>query len=289
MSQVISIIFPIFAIVLAGFLYARYRGTDMVAANRLNIEIFTPALIFSILSSEGFDLVQYADLAIGTAIVVLGTGLLVWPLTRLFNWPLPVFLPPMMFNNSGNMGLPLALFAFGEKALPAAMIMFLVENTLHFSVGNGIVTKSFSPLKLLRMPMLVATFAGIAVSMTQFPIWSPLAKSIDLLGEICIPLMLFSLGVRMTGVNLKDWQIGLTGAVLGPAVSVAIAVAILPWLNLSELETAQLIVFAALPPAVLNYLVAERYDIDPPRVAAIVLLGNLASVLVIPLALLWVL
>ncbi len=289
MSQVISIIFPIFAIVLAGFLYARYRGTDMVAANRLNIEIFTPALIFSILSSEGFDLVQYADLAIGTAIVVLGTGLVVWPLTRLFNWPLPVFLPPMMFNNSGNMGLPLALFAFGEKALPAAMIMFLVENTLHFSVGNGIVTKSFSPLKLLRMPMLVATFAGIAVSMTQFPIWSPLAKSIDLLGEICIPLMLFSLGVRMTGVNLKDWQIGLTGAVLGPAVSVAIAVAILPWLNLSELETAQLIVFAALPPAVLNYLVAERYDIDPPRVAAIVLLGNLASVLVIPLALLWVL
>jgi predicted permease len=289
MSQVISIIFPIFAIVLAGFLYARSRGTDMVAANRLNIEIFTPALIFSILSREGFDLVQYADLAIGTAIVVLGTGVLVWPLTRLFNWPLPVFLPPMMFNNSGNMGLPLALFAFGEKALPAAMIMFLVENTLHFSVGNGIVTKSFSPLKLLRMPMLVATFAGIAVSMTQFPIWSPLAKSIDLLGEICIPLMLFSLGVRMTGVNLKDWQIGLTGAVLGPAVSVAIAVAILPWLNLSELETAQLIVFAALPPAVLNYLVAERYDIDPPRVAAIVLLGNLASVVVIPLALLWIL
>jgi len=289
MSQVISIIFPIFAIVLAGFLYARYRGTDMVAANRLNIEIFTPALIFSILSSEGFDLVQYADLAIGTAIVVLGTGLVVWPLTRLFNWPLPVFLPPMMFNNSGNMGLPLALFAFGEKALPAAMIMFLVENTLHFSVGNGIVTKSFSPLKLLRMPMLVATFAGIAVSMTQFPIWSPLAKSIDLLGEICIPLMLFSLGVRMTGVNLKDWQIGLAGAVLGPAVSVAIAVAILPWLILSALETAQLIVFAALPPAVLNYLVAERYDIDPPRVAAIVLLGNLASVVIIPLALLWVL
>ena len=289
MSQVISIIFPIFAIVLAGFLYARYRGTDMVAANRLNIEIFTPALIFSILSSEGFDLVQYADLAIGTAIVVLGTGLVVWPLTRLFNWPLPVFLPPMMFNNSGNMGLPLALFAFGEKALPAAMIMFLVENTLHFSVGNGIVTKSFSPIKLLRMPMLVATFAGIAVSMTQFTIWSPLAKSIDLLGEICIPLMLFSLGVRMTGVNLKDWQIGLTGAVLGPAVSVAIAVAILPWLSLSALETAQLIVFAALPPAVLNYLVAERYDIDPPRVAAIVLLGNLASVVIIPLALLWVL
>jgi len=289
MSQVISIIFPIFAIVLAGFLYARYRGTDMVAANRMNIEIFTPALIFSILSSEGFDLVQYADLAIGTAIVVLGTGLIVWPLTKLFNWSLPVFLPPMMFNNSGNMGLPLALFAFGEKALPAAMIMFLVENTLHFSVGNGIVTKSFSPLKLLRMPMLVATFAGIAVSMTQFPIWSPLAKSIDLLGEICIPLMLFSLGVRMTGVNLKDWQIGLTGAVLGPAVSVAIAVAILPWLSLSALETAQLIVFAALPPAVLNYLVAERYDIDPPRVAAIVLLGNLASVVIIPLALLWVL
>ena len=120
-------------------------------------------------------MVQYADLAIGTAIIILGTALMLLPIIKIINWPLRVFLPPMMFNNSGNMGLPLALFAFGEKALPAAIIMFLVENTLHFSVGNGIVTKSFSPLKLLRMPMLVATFAGISVSMTEFPIWSPLA------------------------------------------------------------------------------------------------------------------
>ena len=64
----------------------------------------------------------YPGLAVAAALVVLGSGLLAWPRGRLFGFAPRVFLPPMMFNNSGNMGLPLALFAFGEAALPAAMI-----------------------------------------------------------------------------------------------------------------------------------------------------------------------
>ena len=85
-------------------------------------------------------------------LVVLGSGLLAWPFARLFGFHSKTFLPPMMFNNSGNMGLPLALFAFGEAALPAAMVLFLVENTLHFTVGNAMLTGHVNPLRLLRLP-----------------------------------------------------------------------------------------------------------------------------------------
>jgi predicted permease len=286
MYQVIEIVFPIFAIVLAGFVYARRVGVDMTSANRLNLELFTPALIFSVLAGEGFELARYADLALAGVVIVLGSGLVAWPVARLFRFPARVFLPPMMFNNSGNMGLPLALFAFGEAALPAAMILFLVENTLHFSVGNAMLTGHVNPLKLLRMPMLLATLAGLAVAVTDLPVPGPLHEAIDLLGQIAIPLMLFALGVRMTQVDLSDWRIGLAGAILSPLSGLLMAWVALQFIELPPAQVASLLVFAALPPAVLNFMLAERYGIGPRQVAAIVLLGNLASVAVIPAVLL---
>lgn len=289
MFQVFEIVFPIFAIVFLGYVYARRFGPDMASANRLNLEIFTPALIFSVLSGEGFELARYADLALAAVIVVLGSGLVAWPFARLFGYPSRVFLPPMMFNNSGNMGLPLALFAFGEAALPAAMILFLVENTLHFTVGNAMLTGHVNPLKLLRMPMLVATLAGLAVAVLQVRVPGPLHEAIDLLGQIAIPLMLFALGVRMTGVDLSDWRIGLAGALVCPLSGLAMA-GLAAWLvPLPPIQVAQLLAFAALPPAVLNFMLAERYGIEPRKVAAIVLLGNLASLAVLPAVLLFVL
>ncbi|WP_078120660.1 AEC family transporter [Thiosocius teredinicola] len=289
MFQVFEIVFPIFAIVLLGYLYARRHGPDMASANRLNLEIFTPALIFSVLSGEGFELSRYAELAIAAVIVVLGSGLLVWPVSRLLGYRTKVFLPPMMFNNSGNMGLPLALFAFGEAALPAAMILFLVENTLHFTVGNAILTGHVNPLKLLRMPMLVATLAGLVVAVMQWRVPGPLHEAIGLVGQIAIPLMLFALGVRMTGVDLSDWRIGLAGAVLCPLSGLLMAWLAVQVISLPQLQVSQLIVFAALPPAVLNFMLAERYGVEPRKVAAVVLLGNLASLAVVPAVLFYAL
>lgn len=285
MHQVFSIVFPIFALVLVGYLYARRHGPDMASANRLNIELFTPALIFSVLAGKGFDIAAYSDLALAAAVVVLGSGLLAWPLGRVLGYRARVFLPPMMFNNSGNMGLPLALFAFGEAALPAAMILFLVENTLHFTVGNAMLTGHLNPLKLVRMPMLQATLAGIAISLTGIQLPGPLYEAIHLLGQIAIPLMLFALGVRMIGIDLGDWKIGLAAAVVCPLSGVIMALLVAQFMTLPGSQLAQLILFGALPPAVLNYMLAERYDLEPRTVAAIVLMGNLGSLVVIPLAL----
>jgi len=289
MFQVFEIVFPIFAIVGLGYAYARRFGPDMASANRLNLEIFTPALIFSVLSGEGFELARYAELAFAAMLVVLGSGLLAWPFARLFGFRIKTFLPPMMFNNSGNMGLPLALLAFGEAALPAAMILFLVENTLHFTVGNAILTGHVNPLKLIRMPMLAATLAGLVVAVFQVRVPGPLHEAIDLLGQVAIPLMLFALGVRMTGVDLSDWRIGIAGAVLCPLTGLAMAWLVVMLVPLPPLQLAQLIVFAALPPAVLNFMLAERYGVEPRKVAAVVLLGNLGSLLVLPAVLFFVL
>jgi hypothetical protein len=225
----------------------------------------------------------------GGAVVVLGSGLLAWPVARLFNFQVKTFVPPMMFSNSGNMGLPLALFAFGEQALPAAVVLFIVENLFHFSIGMKMMDATTSLLGLLRLPMLIATFAGLAVAVTPVQIPSVIAIPIEMLGQIAIPLMLFSLGVRLLSVDWSDWRIGVVGAVVCPLTGIVMALGINLVLSLPAEQFAMLLVFGALPPAVLNYMVSERFNQEPQRVASIVMLGNLASVIVIPITLAFVL
>ena len=288
-EKLIAIVFPIFALIGVGYFYARRHAPDMAAANKINLEIFTPVLIFSVLSNEDFQLAAYADLALAGMIVVLGSGLIAWPVARLAGWSTKVFVPPMMFTNSGNMGLPLALLAFGESALPAAMILFLVENTLHFTVGNAMLEGRVHPLVLLRMPMLQATLAGLLVAAFNITVWQPLAVAVDLLGQVSIPLMLFALGVRMTSISLSYWRIGLVAAVVCPISGLVMTLLAGPLLGLEGMQWQQLLVFGVLPPAVLNYMLADRFNIAPDVVASIVLLANLASVVSVPLVLVFVL
>jgi malate permease and related proteins len=289
LEQIFSIVFPLFAIVTVGFLYGRCHAPDMAAANQLNLDIFVPALIFHVLSAKNFQLALYQELAIAGVVVVIGSGLLAWPLAKLLNFNLKTFVPPMMFSNSGNMGLPLALFAFGEKALPAAVVLFIVENTLHFSVGMKMMDRRTSIINILRIPMVVATLAGMAFSMTDWVLPNVLSVSIEMVGQVAIPLMLFSLGVRLTGVDFKDWRIGVSGAIICPATGIIMVLLISPLLDLNSLQYGQLLIFGALPPAVLNFMVAEKYGQQPGQVASIVMLGNLGSLIIIPITLAYVL
>ncbi|MDX9989109.1 AEC family transporter [Thiothrix unzii] len=283
--RIFSIIFPVFACTGLGAAYGyRYRP-DMSVVNRLNMEFFAPFLVFWALVNQPFDFPAYRDLAIGGVAAVLGAGLLLLPIARLLKLNLKTFLPPMMFNNSGNMGIPLVLFAFGEGALQAAVVLFIIEMVLHFSVGFYILDHRTRPLQLLKMPMIQATLLGLLFSGLHISLPDALANTVKLLGQVSIPLLLFSLGVRLLDVNFRDWKLGAFGAIAGPAASIACVLLVSPLLNLDQTQYAQLIIFAALPPAVLNVLVAEQYQQEPQRVASIVLLGNLASLIIMPVVL----
>lgn len=283
--KIIAIVFPVFAIAGVGFLYGRLRKPNMALVNQMNMELFVPALVFSALASKSFDLSRYGELALGGVAVILGSGLLAWPFVRLLKVDYKTFIPPMMFNNSGNMGLPLALLAFGEAAVPAAVVLFIVEMTLHFTLGVYMLNHRLNLLSLLRMPMIIATILGLLVGGLDVPLWEPLRIMFRMLGDVAIPLLLFSLGVRLTEISYKDWQLGLASAIICPLTGLAIAWMVLPLLALPPLQQSLLIIFAALPPAVLNYLVSEQYNQEPEKVASIVMFANLGSLVVMPLAL----
>src|SRR2546425_262991 len=193
-ERVLGIILPVFSVIVLGYFYARRAKPDMAWINRINMDILAPALIFSALANKDFDLASNGVLILGAIGVVAGSGLLAWPFAKLLHEDVRTFVPPMMFNNCGNMGLPLAALAFGQIGLSAMVALFTISNLLHFTFGVHIV-------------------------------------------------------------------------------------------KLDATQSSLLILFGCLPPAVLNFMVAEQYDQEPAKVASIVLIGNVASLVFVPLGL----
>ncbi|OAD20509.1 Auxin efflux carrier [Candidatus Thiomargarita nelsonii] len=288
-SRIFTILFPIFAIVAVGYLYARLRPIDISAVNRLNMAIFTPALLFSVLCDKSFNIMDYQQLAVAATLILLGCGVILLPLIRWRGIDPKTFLPSMMFVNTGNMGIPVALFAFGDIGLPAAMLFLMITAILGATLGIYIVSQRASVLELLKEPLIQAAIAGLIVSLTEVDVPALWLKPIEMLGNCAIPVMLLSLGVRLSFMDLTHWKIGLLGAVLRPLSGVVMYLLIRPWLTLTPIQAGGLLIFAMLPPAVVNYVIAEEYQQEPHKVAAIVMLGNVMSFISLPIALVFAL
>ncbi|MFG1497510.1 AEC family transporter [Saccharospirillum sp. HFRX-1] len=288
-ERIAAIVVPIFLVVLVGYLYGRRHAPDMEAANRINMDVFTPFLILSVFASRPLELSQFGPLTLAAILVTLLPGLLAWPLGRMIGAQWKTFVPPMMFRNSGNMGLPLFLFTFGEQYMPVAVILFIVENTLHFTVGMWLLNPRTHLLAVLKNPMILAAVGGLLIAGFDISLPDWLVRSLQLLGDIAVPLMLFSLGVRLVKLDLSGWRIGLISAIAAPILGLLIAWPLVLMFDLPPVQAGMLLLFGALPPAVLNYLVAERYNQQPDQVAAMVLFANAASLVVMPLVLAWVL
>lgn len=283
--QIVSIVFPVFTVIAIGYLYGRRHRPDMLATNQVNMGIFVPALIFSALASKSVALADVQMIALGGLVIVLGSGLIGWPLARWLGYEAKTLLPPMMFTNAGNMGLPLLLFAFGEQVLPAAVVLFLVENVLHFAIATWWLGRNVKLWGLLREPVIIAGVAGVLVSLSGIALWPPFLSAIKLIADVSTGLMLFSLGVRLNTAPFAQWRIGLVGAVATPLSGMLLAYLFCLAFGLSSRETDILLIFGALPPAVLNFMFAERYAQEPEKVASIVILGNLVALFSISLAL----
>ena len=283
-----------FIIIGVGYAYARYKGPgvkeDMVAVNRVSMEVLCPLLVFTALASKDFDVEHHAWLILAGVLIALGSGLLAWPVARFMGYDVRSFVPPMMYNNCGNMGLPLAALAFGASGLSAAVALFMACNLVYFTVGIKIIQLGHpdhadDALGFLRSPMMLSMIAGMAFAVLHLHLPDLLFVALKMMGDACIPLMLFALGVRLLDINFASWRIGVVGAIVCPVAGLMVAGLLDLVLPLSAAQRGQMYLFAALPPAVFCFLVAEQYQQEPDKVASIVLLGNLAALLFVPLGL----
>ena len=290
-QRITEIILPVLIIIALGYGYARLRGdsvkADMGPVNRITTGVLCPLLVFTALAGKDFDLAHNGLLIFAGLVISFGSGLLAWPVARLLGYDLRSFLPPMMYNNCGNMGLPLAVLAFGDGALSSAVALFMAGNLIYFTIGIKLIEhgRGGAPgnsLKFLASPMMLSMLFGMVFAIFHIVLPAPLYLALKMLGEACIPIMLFALGVRMLDVSLKSWRIGMVGAVVCPVAGLAIAWLLDGVLMLTPVQRGQMYLFAALPPAVFCFMIAEQYQQEPEKVAAIVLLGNLMAVVFVP-------
>ena len=284
-ERLLAIIVPVFAVVALGYAWGRRARPDMTVVNRLSMNVLAPALIFSALSSKSFDVADNALLMLGSVGVVLGSGLLSWPIARWIREDARTFVPPMMFNNCGNMGLPLAVLAFGEAGFPAMVALFTISNLIQFTLGTWLVDRNARFGSLARNPMVLSTLAGFAFAIFHPPLPEVAAVTIKLVGDALIPMLLLSLGVRLTGIRWADARLGAIGGAVCPLTGLAMAAILAPLLGLDARQAGLLFLFGCLPPAVLNFMVAEQFRREPAKVASMVLIGNLMSVIFVPIGL----
>ena len=284
-TRIADVIVPVFLIVAIGYGYARRSPPDLSAFNRIALDVLAPVLVYSALASKDFRIADHVPLLIGGTVLILGSGLLAWPVARLFGAQPRTLVPVVMFNNSGNMGLPLALLAFGPAHFGAAVALFSVANLFHFSIGARITSASARTRDLLLSPLMIGTALGFASALTDVRPPDVLLSGLMLLGDALLPMMLFALGVRLTSLTRNGLALGLLGALARPLIGLAIGIPLAWTLGLDGAARGQLLLFAALPPAVMQFMLAERYRQEPDKVAAMIMLGNALAVVFVPLAL----
>lgn len=285
LSRIADVIIPVFLIVAIGYGYARRKVPDLSTFNRIALDVLAPVLVYSALAAKDFRLAEHVPLLIGGTVLILGSGLLAWPLARMFGAQSRTLVPVVMFNNCGNMGLPLALLAFGPAHFGAAVALFSVSNLFHFSLGARITSASARTRDLLTSPLMIATVLGFASALTDLRPPDVLLGGLKLLGDAMLPMMLFALGVRLTSLTRSGLALGLLGALARPLLGLAIGIPLAWALGLEGAARGQLLLFAALPPAVMQFMLAERYHQEPDKVAAMIMLGNALAVVFVPLAL----
>ncbi len=283
---VLNITAPVFLLAAIGFVWVKLGFEYRVQfVTRLAMTLAVPCLIFVALmrtevAPEALAALSLASLA-AYAVVMIASFLLV----KALGLDVPTFVAPLAFGNTGNLGLPLALFAFGAEGLGYAVVVFAVMAILSFTVGIWMVSGGGSLKRVVQEPLVAATLLGALFLWQgwQTPVF--LTNALELIGQMAIPLMLITLGVAVARLETKAMGQALALSLVKVLICVGAAYGAAVLFDLEPVAAAVLIVQVATPVAVTSYLLAEKYGNDAQPVAGLVVASTLLSVVALPLIL----
>lgn len=285
--QIAAIIAPLFVCAGIGFVWGRLgRPFDTQLVTGLALSFGMPCLILSSLTR--FDISREAFISVGGAYAVaLAVSIAINAVVAKFlGLEIRAYTPVLAFSNSGNMGLPLCLFAFGEAGLTFAIVNLVVSSVISMTVSSAFFSGRTSFDILYKNPIVYGVLAAIPfmVAGTRLPTW--LSNTTELIGGMAIPLMLIALGVAISKLrmNFVTKSLGLSAFKL--VLCFAIGVAVAEIAGLSGTARGTLILMFAMPVALHNYVFAQRFERRAEEVAGMVLASTALSFLTLPL-LLW--
>ncbi len=272
-----------------GFAFSKYKKIDLKSVNELVIYVTTPCLIVSSLSRFPVDLNIAGKIFIITASIILASMVIGLFVIRLLKLKYEVFLPPLLFANTRNMGLPLCLFAFGNLGFNIGILCMVSMTVIHYTLGILILSSYKKPLEVFRLPLIYATIIGLVISAVEYEIPITIGRSIELLGDISIPAMMFALGYKLSELKLtKIWLSFLFGS-MRIFLGFFLGIFFVRLFRLEGISAMVMILQSSMPPAVFNFVLAEKYKKDSETVASIIMAGTIISLLTIPLILTYLL
>jgi len=247
--------------------------------------VSTPCLIFtSLVGTE----IGTSELAATIWACLVGYGLMTLAfggLIAIARLRFRTYLPPLLFGNTGNLGLPLAYFAFGQEGLGFAIVIFAFMAVYSFSFGVWVVSGGGNPINMFREPLVPATLLGALFLLMDWdiPVW--VNNTLQLVGQLAIPLMLITLGVALSRLHLSRLGKALWLSIIRLATCVAIGVFAGRLLSLSPIPFAVLVLQLSTPVAVTTYFLAEKYGTDSEEIAGFVIVSTMLSIFAIPITL----
>ena len=284
--ELLEILAPVFIMAGIGFAWTKSgRSLDTNQFTPLIVWVGSPCLIFSALMKSNIGLAELTEIAwvaLGIHICAATLGVIALKALRL---PVRAFLPALTLPNTGNMGLSLCLFAFGDVGLALGVAYFTVSALLQFTFGVSVSANRFSWKRAIATPHIYAIAAAVAMLWTDTPVPVWIGNTVSLLGQFTIPLMLLFLGV-----SLAKLTVGAVGrAVILSVVRIGGGLAIglgFVWLaGLDGTAAGIVLIQASMPVAVFNYLLAQYYDNSPAEVAGLVVVSTVMSFATLPLLL----
>ena len=283
--KLFEVVFPVFFVIGVGY----YLGKKNPKLDTNFITIFagnigTPAMIFYTVTTTGITLSIFTQYFIYAFLMIGGFAIIGFIFLYFLKKDLIMELPPLILPNTGNMGIPICLFAYGTQGLGIASAIASVIILLHFTLGVFLAKKDFSFDILVKSPPVYAII--ISVIFLFFEISTPLflENTTFLLTYATIFLVLMSLGIALTRFkfSFKDSIIlSLNRVIIGPLI----AFVIIYNFNLSGFAAGVLLIQSAMPSAILNYLIGSMYS--PKKVvdsiASTIVTSTLLSFITIPI------
>lgn len=283
---VLEITAPVFLLAGVGFAWVKLGFEYRIQfVTRLAMTLAVPALIFTALMKTELDKSALGSFVIAAILGHLLLALVGALLIKTGRLNRQTYLAPFIFGNTGNLGIPLALFAFGEAGLGYAVVMLSVSAVLSFTLGLSLVAGKGGAGKALREPMVWATLLGALFLWQDWQTPKFLTNALDLIGQMAIPMMLITLGVAIARLTPGKTGLAILLSLAKLCASVTIGWGLGLAFGLDEIAFGVLVLQLATPVAVTSYLLAEKFGAKAEAVAGLVVVSTLISVAALPLLL----
>lgn len=282
-ETILTAIAPVILTALIGFFWTRSgRRIEAQGLTQIVTEIGTPCLVFSTFAKMSMPAGAFAATAAASLTILIGFLVVAALVLKFSGLSLRTYLPSMAFPNTGNLGIPLALYAFGSEGLAYAIVFLCFTSVMNFTIGQAIAAGTMSWRAIAKMPIIYAVALGLAVTESGIAVPQFLANTISLLGSITVPLMLLMLGVSLGSLRIAAFPRAFMLSLLRIGMGAGLGFAVTALFGLHGAARAAIVMQSSMPAAVFNYLFALRWHNSPEEVAGIVVVSTLVTVATAP-------